>query len=61
MMPSAHGNVGKHGDAPSPFDELRVRTTEAALEILMLSLSKHKDFGPSAPLADVPRGNRQDA
>jgi uncharacterized protein YndB with AHSA1/START domain len=33
--------------ASSPVDRLRVRTTLTTVEILMPSLSKHKDFGPS--------------
>jgi len=39
--------AGHSGDAPSSFDELGMRANEAPVEILMLSLSKHKDFGPS--------------
>jgi len=31
--------------SPSSFDELRMRATGASIEILMLSLSKHEDFG----------------
>ena len=33
--------------APSSFDTLRMRVTESAVEILILSLSKDEDFGPS--------------
>jgi len=58
MLSVAQDRFGNSGDASSPFDRLRVRTTEAALEILMLSLSKHKDFGPAAAFAAVYRGSR---
>ena len=47
MMLPAQDRFGDSWDASSPFDRLRVRTTEGPVEILMLSLSKHKDFGPS--------------
>ena len=30
---------------PSSFDKLRMRATESAVEILILSLSKDEDFG----------------
>ena len=46
-----------HGPS-SPFDKLRVRTTEKPVEILMLSLSKHKDFGPSGGFAEVSTDRR---
>jgi len=45
MTPPFFGNTCKSGDASSPFDRLRVRTTERPVEILMLSLSKHENFG----------------
>ena len=53
--------TGSSRDASSPFDKLRVRTTLASVEILMLSLSKHKDFGPSARYAAVCLGSRKAA
>jgi hypothetical protein len=59
MLFVSQDQFGDSGDASSPFDRLRVRTTLAALEILMLSLSKHKDFGPSVVRAGVYGAQRQ--
>jgi hypothetical protein len=37
--------------APSSFDRLRMRATEASVEILILSPSKDEDFGPATEAA----------
>jgi uncharacterized protein YndB with AHSA1/START domain len=54
MMGAANANwVWKNADSrptvgpPSPFDTLRMRATLTSEELLMLSLSRQTDFGPS--------------
>jgi hypothetical protein len=40
--------LGESFGPPSPFDRRRMRAALAAVEILMLSLSKPKGFGPTS-------------